>query len=105
MALVSAVSGTDGTPFRLLVPTERLVAVKTPGTITSTALKFQVSIDGGATFQPLYNNGTEYSVTVAANRYIALPTPEVFDGAVIIKPIPGSSEGASRELLFFTAER
>ena len=71
-----------------------VLALRTPATLTGTEFKFQASTDGD-NFFALYNGSTEYAVTVAASRYIALNT-EVMAGVRHLKVVSGSSEAASR---------
>ncbi len=72
------------------------LAVLTPTALTGTAFKFQSSTDGN-NFYALYNGATEYSVTVADSRYIALNT-EVMAGVRFLKIVSGSSEAAARTI-------
>jgi hypothetical protein len=71
------------------------LAIVTPAALTGTTLKFQASLDEGTTFYPIYNEGTEYSVTVNISRFVAL-NPNVFQGVPCIRVVSGSSEAASR---------
>lgn len=70
-------------------------AIEMPGTLTSTAISFQVSYDG-VTFTALYaTGGTAISYTVAASRVIPLD-PAVFGAFPYLKIVTGSSELANR---------
>jgi hypothetical protein len=73
-----------------------VLAVLTPTAFTGTSLKFQASTDGN-NFFALYNGATEYSVTVADSRYVALDT-EVMAGVRFLKVVSGSSEAAARTI-------
>jgi hypothetical protein len=73
-----------------------LVALVTPSALTGTSFTFQASVDG-TTYNNVYNEGTQYSVTVAASRYVALD-PAVFAGAQYVKVVSGSSEAAERTI-------
>ena len=73
-----------------------LVALVTPSTLTGTSFTFQASVDG-STYNNVYNEGTQYSVTVAASRYVALD-PAVFAGAQYVKVVSGSTEAAERTI-------
>ena len=73
-----------------------LVALVTPATLTGTSFTFQASVDG-STYNNVYNEGTQYSVTVAASRYVALD-PAVFAGAQYVKVVSGSTEAAERTI-------
>jgi hypothetical protein len=79
-----------------------VLALRTPSTLTGTEFKFQASTDGD-NFFALYNGSTEYAVTVAASRYIAVNT-EVMAGVRFLKVVSGSSEGASRIISVVSGE-
>ena len=79
-----------------------VLAVLTPTALTGTSLKFQASTDGN-NFFALYNGATEYSVTVADSRYIALNT-EVMAGVRFLKVVSGSSEAAARTISVISGE-
>jgi hypothetical protein len=52
---------------------DTLVGISMPATWTTAALTFQVSPDGGTTWQELYDGaGNEVTVTAAANQFIQL---------------------------------
>lgn len=97
-----ASSGTTSTS--LLMERNRVpLAIVTPAALTGTTIKFQASVDDGATFVPLYNEGTEYSVTVNTSRFVAL-NPNVFQGVVLLRLVSGSSEAASRVIGIVSGE-
>jgi hypothetical protein len=79
-----------------------VLALRTPATLTGTEFKFQSSTDGD-NFFALYNGSTEYAVTVAASRYIALNT-EVMAGVRHLKVVSGSSEAAARTISIVSGE-
>lgn len=55
----------------------RLCGVQLPGTWTTAAITFEVSVDGGTTFKPLYDlYGTEYTAQAAADRWVGLPVSD-----------------------------
>ena len=100
--VVIASSGTTSTSIimeRNRVP----LAVIVPAAFTGTSIKFQASIDQGTTFFALYNEGTEYSVTVSTSRYVAL-NPDVFQGVACVRLVSGSSEAASRTISVVSGE-
>ncbi len=69
-----------------------------PSAMTSTALTFEVSVDG-VTFVGLVNDdGTAYSVTVTASKYTALNYLK-FLGARHIRLKTGSTELAARTII------
>lgn len=89
-------SGTNSTA--VYVPTRRsLVGVQLPAAMTSTSMTFQSSNDDGATWVPIYNESTAYSLTIAASRYQSVNT-QVFAGVSLLRVIGGSSEGAARDI-------
>jgi hypothetical protein len=69
------------------------VGVLTPAAMTGTAITFEVLVQGETTYQPLYNGSSVYTLTVAANRYVAL-SPDVMLGVQDLKVVSGSSESA-----------
>ena len=79
-----------------------MLAVLTPTALTGTEFKFQASTDGN-NFFALYNGATEYSVTVAASRYVSLNT-EVMAGVRFLKVVSGSSEAAARTISVMSGE-
>lgn len=79
------------------------LAVIVPAAFTGTTIKFQASIDQGTTFFALYNEATEYSVTVSTSRYVAL-NPDVFQGVACVRLVSGSSEAASRTISVISGE-
>lgn len=96
-----ASSGTTSTAFTFQqnrIP----LAILTPASLTGTAFTFEASIDG-TNFYDLYNGATEYSVTVAASRYIAL-NPDVFQAVKYLRIVSGSSEAAARDIYVISGE-
>lgn len=79
------------------------IAIVVPAAFTGTTIKFQASIDQGTTFFALYNEATEYSVTVSTSRYVAL-NPNVFEGVACVRLVSGSSEAASRTISVISGE-
>ncbi len=80
---------------------EQLVAIEIPGAFTGTAITFTVATQG-ADYNAVYDTlGVQYSVTVAANRYIPIP-PYIFCGVKYIKLVSGSSEGGNRTIYVIT---
>lgn len=67
-----------------------------PSAFTGTAITFQASLDG-TTYQQLYNGGSAYSVTVAADKYVTVD-PSVFAGVRYVKLVSGSAEGGARTI-------
>lgn len=86
------------------VPSRRaLVGVQTPATITSTALTFEASGDDGASWVPVYEKSTLYSLTIAASRYHAVD-PLVFAGISLLRIVGGSTEAAARDVKLIFAD-
>jgi len=73
------------------------VGFYTPAALTGTSFTFQASPDN-STFYNVLDEGTSYSVTVAASRYVAVK-PAVFVGARYLKIVSGSAEGAERVVI------
>ncbi len=98
---------TVGVAVRIPPPTNGLAvlcALSMPAAFTGTAITFQVSIDGGTTWNALYDDtGTLVTVTVAASRHIRL-IPSLFAGLDHIKLVSGSAEGAARSIGLVFAE-
>lgn len=68
------------------------VAIQMPGTWVAAALTFQASLDGGTTFNDLYDtDGSEISLTVAAARVVVLSTPAIFWAGGLIKVRSGTA--------------
>lgn len=81
-----------------------LLGFFTPAALTGTTFTFSASIDAdGTSYMPVYNAGTEYSVTVGTSRYVSINT-EVFHGIKLFKIISGSSEAASRTITVVSGE-
>lgn len=81
----------------------KLAGLITPAALTGTAFTFNVSVDL-TTFVPLYNGGTQLSVTVSTSRYVSLDT-EITKGISAVQVVSGSAEGAARSItLIFVRE-
>ena len=74
-----------------------IVGVITPGTLTSTTLTFSAATVSGGTYTPVYDEGSQYSITVGTSRYVALKI-SVFAGVRYLKIVGGSSEGGTRTI-------
>ncbi len=72
------------------------VGFYTPASLTGTSFTFQASPDN-STFYNVLDEGTSYSVTVAASRYVSVK-PAVFVGARYIKIVSGSTESSERTI-------
>lgn len=69
------------------------VGILTPAAMAGTIITFEVLVQGETTYQPLYNGSSLYSLTVAANRFVAL-NPDVMMGVQDLKVVSGTSESA-----------
>lgn len=73
-----------------------LCGLMMPAAFTGVAITFLVSLTTGGTFNALTkDDGSAYSVTVAASKYVALDYTK-FAGVRYVKIVSGSSEGADR---------
>ncbi|MGJ4888941.1 hypothetical protein ACQR1Y_12145 [Bradyrhizobium sp. HKCCYLRH3099] len=71
-----------------------LIGLEMPGSWTAANLTFRVSTDGGQNYSNLYDaSGNEYTVTVAAGRYVYLD-PGVFIGINMLQIRSGTSGSA-----------
>lgn len=84
-----------------------LVGIQMPGTWTAAALTFSASMDGGTTFNDLYDDTmTERSISVVASRTITLD-PTKFMGVTHLKLRSGTgasavNQGAARTINYTT---
>ncbi len=78
-----------------------LEAIVTPAALTSTTFTFQASPDGINFFQVTKEDGTPYSVTVAASKYLDIP-PRTLSGVRWLKIVAGSAEAADRAITVLT---
>lgn len=69
-----------------------LVGVVIPAGLEGTTLGFTVSETLGGTYRTLMSGGTAVSITVAADRYVALD-PNMFAGVRYVKPVVGAQTG------------
>lgn len=78
-----------------------VVAVRTPAALTSTAMTFQVS-DDGSTYVPLRKeDGTAYTLVVAASGGYPV-NHDYFDPWDYVKAVGGSAEGGARSIVLVT---
>lgn len=75
-----------------------LCGVLTPASFEGTALTFQASADGTNFFPVKNGDGTDFSVTVAANTYTKLD-PADFAGIQNLKIVSGTVTTADRTLV------
>ena len=75
-----------------------VVAIQTPSALTSTTFTLQGSSDN-STFAAITNfDGTDYTITVAASKYIVLALYELV-GVRYLKVVAGSAEAAERNII------
>lgn len=74
-----------------------------PSTFTGATVSFQVSIDDGTTFYPLYYEGTLYSFSVGTSRYHAF-NKAAFEGVKLFKIVSASTEGTARVIKIVSGE-
>jgi hypothetical protein len=100
---IDVVIAADGTTSASVGLSGRaLVAIETPGALTSVSLTFLAA--QGTTFVPIYSDaGSAYSVTVAASRHILID-PAKLVGVTNLKVVMGSAEAAERTLTLITRE-
>lgn len=99
---VSIANGNTVSTSLALEGSRIVLALVTPAALTSTAVTFQGSIDN-STFNPLYDEGTQYSVNVGTSRFVALKR-QVFDAVRYVKVVGGSTEGGTRTINVVSAE-
>lgn len=90
-----ATSGTTSTTIALegnRIP----LAIVIPASFEGTAMTFQVSPDN-STFYPLYDESSQYSVTVAPSRHVALKR-QAFDGVRYVRLVSGTTVTAARTI-------
>lgn len=77
---------------------QQIVGVITPATLTGVAITFQGSHDGITYKAVTKEDGTNYSITVAASRYVMIP-PTALPGVRFVKLVSGAVEGAARDII------
>lgn len=82
-------------------PGQGLAGFILPDTFTGTAIKFEVNTeDNDDTYKPLYNAGTELSITCAQARAQGLTADQraLLFGWRYVKLVSGSTEGSERSI-------
>ena len=75
-----------------------LVGIRTPGTLTSTAITFQVAHDADGTYLTAKDTaGADYSVTVAASGHYNIPAADTISWQ-FVKIATGSAESEDRTI-------
>ena len=92
-------SGSDITPNIPVPQGQMLAGVLTPGTFTGVSLSFRGHPNmTDASVQPIYKEGTLYSVACGVNRFIALDTTYT-KSISVVSIASASTEAAARTLL------
>ena len=78
------------------------MAIVLPAAFTGTALTFQASFDD-ATYNPIYDEATQYSINVGTSRHIALKR-QAMEGVKYFKIVSGTAETAQRTILVISGE-
>lgn len=73
----------------------QLSAIVTPDALTSLVMTFEASVAPGGPFLPVQSDGADYTLNIAAGRYIVID-PTVFHGIQYLKLVTGSAEQAQR---------
>ena len=100
---VTIANGATTSTAYTLPANKRLVAIQTPSALTSTTITFEQSSNDGATYTPVYNEATLYSITTAASRYHRV-NGEVFDGVRVVRLVGGSTEASARTITLLVGE-
>lgn len=96
---VIAASGTTSGEINLDGVT--LLGLHIPTGFTGTTLTFSIA-DKDDNYRTLSVDGSDYSLTVAANKYCPIKNPEYFVGVKKLKLVSGSTEGAERTIPLHT---
>jgi hypothetical protein len=80
-----------------------LVALVTPGTLTSTTLTMQASLDGSTALTHQNYLGATFTVTCSANKWISID-PALYAGFPFVRIVTGAAEGADRTFTLIVRE-
>lgn len=80
---------------------ETLCGLHIPSTFNGTAITFTVAPTFGGTYRTMQVDGSDYSVTVAASKYVALD-PANFAGVQFFKIVSGTSEADAESVSLAT---
>ncbi len=69
-----------------------------PASFTGTTIKIQAAPASGGTFVTVQQGGIDYTLAVAASKYVPVENLAVVAGLRFIKLVSGSSEGADRTI-------
>ncbi len=80
------------------VADSQIVGVFLPAALTGVALTFQGSVDNN-TFNAITKvDGTAYTLTIAAAKYVMIP-PNDLGGVRFLKVVSGTAEAAARDII------
>jgi hypothetical protein len=81
-----------------LRPFGQLVGIILPDDFSGTAIGLTAAISPDGPFVPVYHEGTDYSIPVAAGRYVAID-PAVLCGVPFVKVVSNVAEEEARSLM------
>lgn len=73
-----------------------------PAAFTGTTIKISAAAENDSTFRTVMSAGADYSLTVAAGKYVPIENLAIVSGLRRIKLISGSSEAAERKIIIAT---
>ncbi len=103
VSTVTIANGATTSTAHTVRTNSRLLAFETPAALTGTTITFEASSDSGATYRPVYQGTSQYSIGVGTSRHVAID-PVVFDGVRVVRLVSGSSEAGARTITVITGE-
>lgn len=79
-----------------------LCGLHIPAAFTGTTIKISAAAETDSTFRTVMSAGADYSITVAAGKYVPIENLAILSGVRRIKLISGSVEGAERNIILAT---
>lgn len=80
----------------------QLAGLFMPAAFTGTSIKISAAATSGGTFMPVQSSGADFSLTVAASKYVPIENLAIMAGVRFIKLISGSTEAADRTITLST---
>lgn len=80
----------------------QLTGLFMPAAFTGTTIKIHTAPTSGGMFIPVQSSGSDYSLTVAASKYVPVENLALVAGIRFIKLVSGSSEAADRTITLST---
>jgi hypothetical protein len=71
----------------------QLVAIETPASVVGNSFTFTASVSATGTFDPIYDEGSQYSLAFGSNRWMKVKL-DVFCGVPHLKLVSNGSEAA-----------